>query len=93
MDLHTIQAAVVIDPERTSKSPRCLRTVHMANFWKKVQAPSRLSVTSVNGNFVVMYHQAKGGDDFVRQVNVGTPFQLVEAEDIGVDGRFLKDLS
>ena len=41
----------------------------------------------------VLYHHRKGVDDFVRQVTVATPLQLVEVERNGVSGIFLKDLS
>lgn len=42
---------------------------------------------------VVMYYRSKGVEDFVHQVKIATPIQLVEVERKGVDGRFLKDLS
>jgi putative toxin-antitoxin system antitoxin component (TIGR02293 family) len=45
------------------------------------------------GVMVIGYAHDKGVDDFVRQVHLATPIQLVEAERNGVDGRFLKDLS
>ena len=41
----------------------------------------------------VLYHHRKGVEDFVRQVTVATPLQLVEVERNGVSGIFLKDLS
>ncbi len=41
----------------------------------------------------VAYSHEKGVDDFVRQIAVATPMQLVEVERKGVDARFLKDLS
>jgi putative toxin-antitoxin system antitoxin component (TIGR02293 family) len=43
--------------------------------------------------YVVVYRPGRGVDDFVRQVSVATPLQLVETERHGVAGRFLKDLS
>ena len=41
----------------------------------------------------VAYRPARGVDDFVRQVAVATPLQLVATERHGVAGQFLKDLS
>lgn len=40
-----------------------------------------------------MYRSTRGVDDFVRQVSMATPMQLVETERKGVAGRFLKDIS
>ena len=42
---------------------------------------------------VLRYHPGKGVDDFVRQVSLATPLQLIEIERHGVAGRFLKDVS
>jgi putative toxin-antitoxin system antitoxin component (TIGR02293 family) len=46
-----------------------------------------------NGSMAIGYVHDRGVDDFVLQVHLATPIQLVEAERNGVDGRFLKDLS
>ena len=48
---------------------------------------------TTKGREVVAYHASKGVDDFVRQLAIATPLQLVETERSGVPGGFLKDLS
>lgn len=56
-------------------------------------ATRKAALAAVKSGHVVMYHPERGVDDFVRQVSIATPLQLVEIERRGVAGRFLKDLS
>lgn len=48
---------------------------------------------SVAGTQILVYHPTKGVDDFVQQLAVATPLQLVATERHGVAGGLLKDLS
>lgn len=53
----------------------------------------KVSVGTTRGVHIVMYHPSRGVDDFVHQVSIATPLQLVETERKGVAGRFLKDIA
>jgi len=59
----------------------------------KPRRPGREEQSTSGKVIVVAYRPGRGVDDFVQQVSVATPLQLVEAERHGVAGRFLKDLS
>ena len=45
------------------------------------------------GARALVYRREKGVDDYVHQVFLASPMEIIEIERIGVDGGFLKDLS
>ena len=59
---------------------------------KKVAAGPAVKVLRPAPVFI-SYSQRKGVDQFVREVSLATPMQLVDTERRGVEGIFLKDLS
>lgn len=75
------------------------RSLKPVGFKKKLSGPSkparpvRDAPPPIRKAFVVIYRPARGVDDFVRQVAVASPLELVATERHGVAGRFLKDLS
>lgn len=72
-----------------TKGPVSSRSRKRAAVAPEISAPK----ININLDRLIVYFHTKGVEDFVRQVKIATPLQLVEVERKGVDGRFLKDLS
>ncbi|MDH5539578.1 MAG: DUF2384 domain-containing protein [Rhizobacter sp.] len=60
---------------------------------KRATAARKRATAAPQIGSAVAYRPGRGVDDFVRQVALATPLQLVEIERRGVAGSFLKDLS
>jgi putative toxin-antitoxin system antitoxin component (TIGR02293 family) len=90
-------AAENIKPLRKKSAGAVVTSTALVRTSKNVGAQSSKLVsnrrTLMSTSAAVTYLKSKGVDDFVVQVNLASPMQLVDVERRGVDARFLKDLS